>query len=71
MRVRLTATIAVEVFDVELEDYPGTKTEEDILACERKLFADAPYESGLVELLLSDGDLSDIKIEKMEEAKAA
>lgn len=70
MKVKVTATISMEM-DLYPEDYSDMenppKTDDEILAWERQLAKDEPYDSGILELLASDGDWSNVKIEKVEE----
>lgn len=69
MKIKVSATISYET-EVHPDDYAGIeganiKTDEDILEFEREeILGDSP----LVENLFSDGALSDVRIDKVEEA---
>jgi hypothetical protein len=72
MKVKITATITLET---ELEPWHyeavegGPKTDDEIIPYEMRSLADG--DSTLTEGLFEDGELSNIKIEKIEEAAQA
>jgi hypothetical protein len=74
MKVKVTTTLTLET-DLTLEDYAdfedGPKTEDEMIPWEVSYARDNPDESDLVAILLSDGEISNFKIEKMEDAAAA
>lgn len=70
MRVRITGKVTYET-ELSPEDYANVKgvtikTDDDILAFERRQDS-----GGLVEAMLYVGELSDVKIEKIDDATKA
>jgi hypothetical protein len=74
MKVKVTTTLTLET-DLTLDDYAdfedGPKTEAEMIPWEVSYAMDNPDESDLVAILLSDGEISNFKIEKMENTAAA
>jgi hypothetical protein len=73
MKVKVTATLTLET-ELSPEDYAdvaGVDTDDAIIAFELEQMRGEPWDSSLGEALLHEGELSNIKIEKIEEAAQA
>jgi hypothetical protein len=76
MKVKITATVTLET-DLEPEWYEGVenapKTDDEIIAWELKQASSGDQEADttLVDALIQEGEISDFKIEKIEEASPA
>lgn len=72
MKVKITATVTYET-EIFPEDYAddGIIGEDAVIAYEIQRMYDVPYESDLVFETCDNGQLSNIKIEKIEDADQA
>jgi hypothetical protein len=75
MKVKITATVTLET-ELHREDYADVKgldatSDAEIIDFEFEQMRDEPWDSGLVSQLMSEGELSAVKIEKIEEASPA
>lgn len=73
MKVKITATVSLEteVYPEDYSDLGSNPTVDQIISFELKQMQDSPYECAMGEQLMTDGNLSDIKIEKVQEAAPA
>lgn len=69
MKIRITATVSLEahLYPSDYSDLGDNPSVDQVIAFEQKQMQDNLLCSALGEQLLTEGDLSDIKIEKMQE----
>jgi hypothetical protein len=74
MKVKITTTLVLET-ELQRDWYDDgdgvTMSEDEIIAWETQRAKKTPEESALLEEVISDGEISDFKIEKVEDTSTA